>query len=217
RLSSGDTVRIFDEKGGEYKCKIVDYKGKEVNLDILEKYAPVEETFSHTIVLAQGVTKGSKMEYVIQKSAELGVDRIIPFCSSRTIPRFDEDKRKEKRLRWQKIAIEAVRQSMGKKIPEISQIVNFEDMLKEEPDANRLLLWEKEGEVGLKEYLNKRDYEKGFLCVIGPEGGFSCEETDLAKKRGFVPVSLGKRILRTETVAVVVLSIIMYEIGRIDS
>lgn len=214
RLKEGDTLTLFDGVGHEYGAVIRAFTPGGVSLEVITKE---DITLPETrITLAQSLPKGSKMEFIIQKATELGVSRIIPFISSRSIPRLTGDRAAGKAVRWRKVAVEASRQSGRGDVPEVSRIVSFDEMLRAtDGDALRIILWEAEEQRGLREILTDERYAgaDSFCVVIGPEGGFSWEEIEQARHEGFLTASLGKLILRTETAPLAVLSILQYEKG----
>jgi 16S rRNA (uracil1498-N3)-methyltransferase len=167
------------------------------------------------VTLAQSLLKGEKMDYLIQKATELGVKEIIPFFSSRSVPLLEKSKKLKRHHRWERIAIEASKQCGRGVVPKIESLQDYSDMLQTaSPDTLRLILWEKEG-IKLKEILERLKEKKKVFFIIGPEGGFSQLEVDEAKKTGFIPVTLGRRILRAETASLCFLSILQYEKGDI--
>ncbi|TFG37609.1 MAG: 16S rRNA (uracil(1498)-N(3))-methyltransferase, partial [Syntrophobacterales bacterium] len=149
-------------------------------------------------------------------STELGADRIIPFISSRSIPRLSESKATARRERWQRIAVEASRQCGRASIPEVTGIVAFEEMLglKKRGELG-IVLWEDESERGIKAILSDERYRDSdnFFVIVGPEGGFLKEEVEKAIAHDFISASLGTLILRTETAPLAILSILQYEKG----
>jgi len=154
------------------------------------------------------------MEWVIQKATELGVSEIVPFKSERSISLAERDSKQKKSHRWQEIAVKAVQQSRRATIPRVESYRSFREALEGcRGEGLRILLWEKGGEP-LKEILSQRSSKKIF-AMVGPEGGFTEEEVGLAKKKGFVPIKLGQRILRTETAAITLVAILQYELGDI--
>lgn len=214
RMRKGDKLSLFDGRGSEHEAVIVNLSEEKLSLKIGEKIKV--EVSNLNVTLAQSLPKGGKMDFIIQKSTELGADRIIPFVSSRSIPKLSESKAGARLERWRKIAIEASRQCGRAKMPEVNGIVTFEEMLKlRERESLGILLWEGETERGIKEILRDEKYRglDNFFIVVGPEGGFSREEVEKAKGNGFTSASLGKSILRTETAPLAILSIIQYETG----
>jgi 16S rRNA (uracil1498-N3)-methyltransferase len=152
------------------------------------------------------------MELIIQKTTELGVSAIIPFKSERSISLEERESKQKKSHRWQEIAIKAVQQSRRAGVPRVEAYLSFMEALKScEGEGLKILLYEKEGE-NLKNVL-KRYQPKKIFAMVGPEGGFTEEEVALAKDKGFIPVKLGQRILRTETAAITLVGILQYELG----
>jgi len=214
RLKMGDVVSLFDGRGSEHEAAITELSEGIITVEIgAKKRACLPDL---KVTLAQSLPKGSKMDFIIQKSTELGVDRIIPFMSSRSIPRLSERKAVERRKRWERIAVEACRQCGRARIPEIRSIVTFEEMLEaKEEESLGILLWEDETERGIKELLRDKRYgDSGdFFVIVGPEGGFSREEAERAIARDFISASLGSLILRAETAPLAILTILQYEKG----
>lgn len=213
RLKAGDGIVVFDGSGKEYEGTIFEEGPSFVLIEIQniissERESPLE------ISLAQGLLKGEKMDYLIQKATELGVKEIIPFFSSRSVPLLDKSKRLKRYHRWQRIAVEASKQCGRGVIPRIGPLQDYFEMLQApSPDSLRLILWEKEG-AGLKEIL-KMSKEKKIFFIVGPEGGASTKEVEQAKRAAFIAVNLGKRILRSETASLCLLGILQYEWGDI--
>jgi 16S rRNA (uracil1498-N3)-methyltransferase len=214
RLKEGDEVTVFDGLGKEFQGAIVEERLSSVvirieNVSFSKKDSRLEAT------LAQSLLKGEKMDYLIQKATELGVQDIIPFLSSRSVPLLEKAKRLERHRRWERIAVEASKQCGRGIVPKIESVQDYSGMLREAPSsALRLILWEKEG-MKLKEILGSSEEKKKIFFVIGPEGGFSQGEIEEGKRAGFIPVTLGKRILRAETASLCFLSILQYEQGDI--
>lgn len=214
RLRKGDGIIVFNGEGKEYEGKIV----KEGRTSVIVKVEHLLSSREDSILemtLAQSLLKGEKMDYLIQKATELGVRRIIPFFSSRSIPMFERTKKLERHRRWERIAIEASKQSGRAFIPRIEPPCNFSDMLSfASPKSLRLILYEKEGRR-LKEVLKgSKDWREIFF-VVGPEGGWNEREIEEAKGMEFVPVNMGTRILRAETASLGMLSILQYEWGDV--
>jgi 16S rRNA (uracil1498-N3)-methyltransferase len=155
------------------------------------------------------------MDYLIQKATELGIKELIPFYSSRSIPHLEKASRLRRHHRWEKIAIEASKQCGRGVIPVIKPLQEYSEMLQTvSSDSLRLILWEKEG-TRLKEVLGRTEEKTKVFFIVGPEGGLSQEEVEQAKKTGFIPITLGERILRAETASLCLLSILQYERGDI--
>lgn len=213
RLRAGDHILLFDGSGKEFRGEIAGIAKDLVSVNILEEKEgdtepPVE------IVLGQGIPKSDKMDLIVQKSTELGVSKIVPLYTERVIPKSFSPNKLE---RWRRIAIEACKQSGRVKVPEIAEPLALEKFVDSADAASlRLITWEGEKETSLKRALPASLKNNKVAFVIGPEGGLTESEIELAERSGFVPVSLGKRILRTETVSLALLSIIQYIYGDIS-
>lgn len=213
RLRVGDAVVLFDGSGMEFGGKIAGVNKDLVSVDITEAWegeteSPVE------ITLGQGIPKSDKMDLIVQKGAELGVSRIVPIYTERVVPTSFSANKIE---RWQRVAVEACKQSGRVKVPVISEPVGFDRFIKEtEPSSLKLVPWEGEKEASLKKVFPAVLKERKIAFIVGPEGGLTEPEIALAREYGFIPVSLGMRILRTETVSLALLSIIQYLYGDIS-
>jgi 16S rRNA (uracil1498-N3)-methyltransferase len=164
------------------------------------------------IVLAQALPEKERMELIIQKVTELGVAGIFPFQSEKSISLIEREARQKKAHRWQQISIKAVQQSRRARVPYVGACRSFQELLENLRDEGlKILLWEREGE-SLKTILERHHAQKIYV-MVGPEGGFTEKEVDLAKGKGFIPVKLGQRILRTETAAISLIAILQYELG----
>jgi 16S rRNA (uracil1498-N3)-methyltransferase len=217
RIEAGEPIEILDGNGHKYTCTVNNVHKKEVVVRILNKENYSVES-PVAVTLAQGIAKGGKMDLIIQKSTELGVSAVIPVITERS-----QVRNTKKLERWKKIAASASQQSGRDKIPEIFEPVELKQLLTP-PDHPLIKGWNKEGllklilsesykEQNLKKILKAEKDINQVLLLIGPEGGFSKEEITSAIKNGFVEVSLGPRILRTETAPIAIISIIQYELG----
>jgi len=214
RLKAGDEIIVFDGSGKEYEGTIVEERPSSVVIRIQNIFSSKKESHLE-ITLAQSLLKGEKMDYLIQKATELGVKKIIPFFSSRSVPLLEKSGRLKRHHRWERIAIEASKQCGRGVVPKIEPLQGYSEMLQSvSPDPLRLILWERE-KTNLKEVLGKSIGKKEIFFIIGPEGGFSQEEIEEANKAGFLRVTLGRRILRAETASLCLLSILQYDWGDI--
>lgn len=220
RKKVGDAVFLFDGKGVEYKGEIERLRDLEIRVKIISKVQRDTEP-KIKINLYQSIPKLKKFDFIVEKSTELGVSKIIPIISERTNYNVAAERSSAKLTRWQKIAMSASKQCGRTVVPEISQIQKFEDAVKsvcigKKPSQSvSLIPWECEQKNTLKTVLQSNSLISNFLSLnlfIGPEGGFSNAEIELACKCGVIPVTLGKRILRTETAPIVVISNILYEL-----
>ena len=210
RAREGEELTLCDGEGMDYQCRIVSLE-RGVLLDILSK--EVCETEPKTkITLYQGLPKADKMELIIQKCVELGVDRIVAVSTERAIVKLDK-KESKKLERWQKIAEAAAKQSGRGKIPEIGQqVLKFKEAVAEAKGLDGAIIpYEKEQETGIRQFVQGFQGES-IGVFIGPEGGFAEEEIALAKEAGITPITLGKRILRTETAGMTTAAILLYEL-----
>ena len=211
RRGAGDSLYLLDEDGGEYQAVITAHTSQQVEVRLLEKLPP-RELSSTRVILAQAVPKAQKMDHIVQKATELGVDSVIPFFSSRTGPRLSDDRLQKKCHRWQKIALESTKQCGRKDVATVEPIVRVEEIIeKRYNNILKIILWEDEKNRRLQDVLQNGKQCRNIMLLIGPEGGFTAEEVSLAKEGGFLSVSLGRNILRTETVSLYLLSILHYE------
>lgn len=214
RMEVGDRILLFDGTGWEYTAELTQIDSKQCLAKILDKsYSEQEPDVQVTIF--QGIPKSGKMESIIQKSVELGVSTIIPTALDRCVAKLDSGKKEvEKIKRWNKISLEAAKQCGRGKVPEILPSVSFTEAIKQMQRMDLALMPYEvlghQGECSLKSILQAGEYRR-IGILIGPEGGFSDQEAQYAKEKGVHLVGLGKRILRTETVASAMLAMIMYE------
>lgn len=211
RGKAGDILTVCDGKGNDYTAEITSVSDKSVTLEIKETFVTKSEP-SVRITLYQGLPKGDKIETIIQKCVELGVCGIVPVNTERCIVKIDKNKENKKMERWRKIAESAAKQSGRGIIPSVGQVVSFENALKEASSMDGAVIpYELEEKNGLKSFLDGFKGES-LAVFIGPEGGFSIDEIEKAVKSGVVPVTLGKRILRTETAGMAAAANILFYI-----
>ncbi len=216
RLGIGDTIRVCDTAGYDYTAEISAATDGRVECSILSKTKSNTEP-NVCVTLYQGVPKGQKMDYIIEKTTELGITRIVPVTMSRCVVKFDSDKDKKKKCdRWQKVAVAAAKQSGRGIIPEVCLPITFDEALRQMKDTDLAVVpYECEDEAGLKPYLRSNTGAKSIAVMIGPEGGFDPKEIDKVLQSDIKTITLGKRILRTETAGEVTLALIMYELDEI--
>lgn len=212
RLKSGDIVEITDSEQFEYMAEIVSVDAGCIQAKIIDKQKFSREP-ELKVTLFQGVPKQGKMEFIIQKCTELGVDTIVPIFTVRTIV-SNKGNFKNKVERWKKVAVEAVKQCRRGTIPEVLEGKNFREMLPMLGHYDVTIFpYENEETYTLKECLHDLPQKpKSMAIIIGPEGGFSEQEANALKELGVHCVSLGKTILRTETAGMATLAMIMYEL-----
>jgi 16S rRNA (uracil1498-N3)-methyltransferase len=215
RLGVGDRVVLFDGVGLEAEAQIIRIGPRALEVKI-EARRPAPEARRPDVTLIQALTKGDKLDLVVQKATELGVARVLPVTTSRSVPRFGDAgamRALGRRARWQKIAREAARQSGRADVPDIEPITTFATALAAAAkDAFKLMLWEGEREHTLRAVLPAPPPAR-ILLAVGPEGGFAADEVEAARAAGFVSVALGPRVLRTETAALVALAILGFALG----
>lgn len=220
RMKPGEEISVkngCDDK--EYRCGIEELGENEI---ICQLRFIKEEGLElpSKIYLFQGLPKGDKMELIIQKAVELGVHEVIPVASKRAVVKLDERKAKSKVLRWQGIAEAAAKQSKRGIIPQVHDVMSFAQAADYSRRAQvRLIPYELAEESGqgmekTKSIISSLRPGEDVAVFIGPEGGFDQEEIETAIDKGLIPITLGKRILRTETAGMAVLAIIMYHLEQ---
>jgi 16S rRNA (uracil1498-N3)-methyltransferase len=213
KIKPGESIIVFDGQGYRYECTVQKVHKKEI-IALLNKKEPYSVESPLAITLAQGMARGEKMDLIVQKSTELGIQKIIPVITERS-----QVRNTQKIDRWRKVARSAAQQSGRDRVPEIMEPMELSDLMniKNSPFAKggilKLILSESHEERNLKKTLNSINDTGAITLLIGPEGGFSKEEVGTAVDNGFLEVSLGPRILRTETAPIAAISIIQYERG----
>lgn len=207
RMKKGDEVTLCDGEGMFYDAVLECFDAKSVTAHITKKYcAPTEPKVRITIY--QGVPKNPKLETIVQKATEIGVAGIVPVDSARTVAKIDKPQKLE---RLRRIAYEAAKQSKRGILPEVGEVLSFEKAVEEAKKADLAIIpYEEEKECSLKKALREKQPET-VAILIGPEGGFEKSEVELALKNSISPVTLGTRILRTETSGIIVGGIVLYE------
>jgi 16S rRNA (uracil1498-N3)-methyltransferase len=221
RATPGEEAFVFDGCGQEHRCKFRTVQNDRAQLDVLDA---VEEVVESPIQLeiAQGLAKGEKFDFIVQKATELGVTSIAPI-----VTRYSEiklaDLHATKRVeRWRRISLEALKQCGRRMLVDISEPTTFEaylQALRSDSDGSGALVkstcfvFNERGGIALDEALGQISDSSRITAMIGPEGGWSIEEIDFAEKAGCISISLGRRVLRTETAAVVALALIQNALG----
>ncbi|MFP4660697.1 MAG: 16S rRNA (uracil(1498)-N(3))-methyltransferase [Halanaerobiales bacterium] len=237
RMQKGDCFIVNNGDGLDYTVKIKDITEEMVIAEIIDKERNRNET-TINVTLAQAIPKKSNMDLIVQKCTEIGAKKIIPINTSRTIVKLSGKKLERRIDRWQKIAQEAAKQSRRGIIPEIKELINFQELKPLFKNYDLVLVpWEDEEVHGLREIwnsmyldLNKNETgpkcqkeksheqehnEKNILIIIGPEGGFSSVEIKFIQDNGGHAITLGPRILRTETAGLVALTAVLYQAGEL--
>ncbi len=212
RCKENDKLEVCDMDNNEYICEIREINKDNILLDIIEK-VNIKRESSLKVKLYQGMPKGTKMELILQKLTEIGVDEIVLVQTKRSVTKIDNKKEDKKIERWERIIYEAAKQSKRGKIPTLRGVLSFKEALKdmENNDLN-LCPYENERTISIKECL--KDVNASTIGIfVGPEGGFEEDEIEKIQDMDGKVVSLGPRILRTETASVVASSIVLYELS----
>ena len=217
RMKFGERVRISNQSGRDFLCSVESLCDDEVILHIEEKDIPGTE-LPAKIYLFQGIPKGERMETVIEKAVELGVHEIIPVAMKYCVVKLDEKKAEKKVARWQEIARSAAKQSKRSIIPRIHSLMNFREAAAYAQECDRRLVpYENEDGMAATVRAFEELGDVGSVSVfIGPEGGFAEEEIEALRKDSQV-ISLGKRILRTDTASITMLSMLMMHLEMCES
>ncbi len=218
RLKEGEEIVLSDGRGAECEAVVSYPAGGRAELKIRNQ--ATRKSQAVPIILAQSLPKGDKMDAIIRQVVELGVRRIVPYRSARSVPRISADKGTARVARWQRIAEESARQTGRAHIPQVDPIHSFEEMVRMAlpEDACRLIFWEEEKEAGFRETLRSIGEGTAAYClIVGPEGGLSTDEVRLAREAGFRSVSLGRNVLKVETAAPAVVAMLQYEIGGLGT
>ncbi len=212
RMKPGEKVRISTRTGANYLCSITQVEEMSVTAQIVEAVAGTE--LPNRIVLFQGLPKADKMELIIQKAVELGAAEIVPVSMKNCVVKLDAKKAGNKVKRWQQIAESAAKQSKRSLIPAVHEVLSYREAVAYAAECDvRLVPYENEqGMAGTKATIEAIGPGESIAVFIGPEGGFDESEIAMARDAGMKTISLGNRILRTETAGLAALSILMYQI-----
>lgn len=213
RMKAGEELMVSDGNNWQYCCAVKEYLPEKAVLKILKKEL-VDTELPSKLYLFQGLPKQDKMELIVQKAVELGVCQVIPVMTRRCVVKLDAKKAAKKVSRWQQIAESAAKQAGRGYIPEIRDVMTLEEALAFAGQLDvRLIPYElAEGMEHTRDVIGKIMPGQSVGIFIGPEGGFEKEEVEQAVEKGVLPVTLGKRILRTETAGLAVLSVLMYRL-----
>ena len=211
RMRPGEKILVSTGGEKEYHCAVSDFPEGEV-LAAIEEVTAADRELPSGIVLFQGLPKGDKMELIIQKAVELGATEIVPVEMKRCVVKLDRKKAEKKAERWKTIALGAAKQSKRMQIPTVHTPVTFQQALAMMAESDvRLMPYENaEGMEGTRRILESIEPGESIAVLIGPEGGIDEAEVEMAMKAKVEPITLGKRILRTETAGMTVLSILVY-------
>jgi 16S rRNA (uracil1498-N3)-methyltransferase len=213
RLKIDTPVRLADGRGAECAGIIREIGRDHLTVAVEERHAAAPSGGTLRITLIQGLPKGEKMELILQKGTELGVNEVIPFQADRSVSRIPADRQDERLRRWQRIAAEAARQAGRPDIPTVRLAGGVVEAVLDADHDLKLLLWEEERATTLKGAMADRPRPASIAVIVGPEGGLTAAEAETARNSGFIPVTLGKRILRTETAGIALVAILQYLYG----
>ena len=215
RMRPGEELMVSDGNNFKYLCAVEEYGEGGAVLRILEEMQTDTE-LSSKLYLFQGLPKQDKMELIVQKAVELGAYQVIPVSTRRSVVKLDEKKALKKVERWQQIALSAAKQAGRGYIPQMADVMSYPEALSYAKKLDVVLIPYElaEGMKETKEIIESIVPGQSVGIFIGPEGGFEAEEIGEAKREGVIPVTLGRRILRTETAAITVLSWLMYRLEQ---
>ena len=210
RLRSGDELTVFDGSGGEFGARIEEFRKDAVVVGV-DEHRTADRESPLSLTLAQGISRGERMDWIIQKATELGATRIVPVFTQRSVVRLDDKQAGRKLQHWRAITVAACEQCGRNRLPDLATPVEFFDVLPASftPNATRLLL-SPHADLRIDDL---RDIQSGVSVLIGPEGGLDEVEQEAAIAAGFKAVRMGPRVLRTETAAIAALTILQRYFG----
>jgi 16S rRNA (uracil1498-N3)-methyltransferase len=215
RVTAGEELAFVVPRRFRYRVRVEQVDARRLTGTVLDRLA-APARLSPPLVLAQAILKGERMDWVIQKSTELGIDAIIPLVTRRGVVRPRKERSPGQQERWQRVALEAAQQSERWDIPSVSVPMEAERLFEDPSAASlRLILSERISGCGLEAADASARTEAPMIMAVGPEGGWTGEEIDHAQGRDFIPVSLGSRILRAETAGIAALCILQHRLGRL--
>lgn len=215
RLHSGDEIYVFDGAGREFHCIVQTIRRDSTEVNVIADVEPLRPESTLHLTLAIALLKGEKFDLVIQKATELGVTRIVPLTTDRADIRLRGGDDVRKRLaRWQRIALEAAKQTGRACVPEVSAPLAFNALLMMEPamNATRIMFSERQGGL-FSDVTNGAERPEEIVALVGPEGGWADDEIELARQGGWEIVTLGGRTLRAETAAIAVVVLLQHRFG----
>lgn len=208
RLKAGDEITLFDTDSIEYRGNIKEITKRDITVDI-ESIEQVNTESPIEITLLQGLPKADKMDYIIEKATELGVTRIVPVITERS-----QIRERDRKKRWDRIALEATKQCGRIKPTIIENTLEFEEAIKLYGENELAVILNVSYEISAKDYIkNSLQAPQNIVLFVGPEGGFTDNEVLLGNKMGFISLGLGPRVFRTETASIAVLSVLQFHYG----
>lgn len=216
RLRVGDEITAFDGAGQEYLVRLTSVAATHVQGERLASLASPRLP-SQSCILGQALPKGAKMDLIVEKCSELGLTTLVPLYTERTVVREASERLVTKMARWQRIAAAAARQCGRRTLLEVQPPMALRDFCVHYGSAPvKLVCWEEERQQGIRQVLESMTDQGPVVIVIGPEGGLTAHEVEVARTEGFTTVSLGPHLLRTETAAIVLTGIVRYSLGELE-
>jgi len=216
RLRAGDTIAAFDGAGHEWRLRLLRVSGTQVQAEIIACQL-ADTTALAPVILGQALPKSAKMDLIVEKCSELGLTTLVPLYTERTVVRETPERLPARIARWQRIAEAAAKQCGRHTLLDVQTPQSLADFCQHSPaEAAKILCWEGERQGGIRHVLESLRDAGSYVVLIGPEGGWTGAEVELARTHGFVPVSLGPRVLRTETAAIAITSLIRYSRGDLE-
>jgi 16S rRNA (uracil1498-N3)-methyltransferase len=219
RLQPGDEVYVFDGAGKEFRCAVRDFSRDGAALHVLAEVEPARPESPLDLMLGIALLKGEKFDLVVQKATELGASRVVPVTTSRADVRIrNGDEAKRKVTRWQRIALEAAKQCGRARLMNIEDPAEFKALVDRPPEQGelRLMFAERDGSSLTEAARNQQSVSPKVFALVGPEGGWTDDEIELAREGGWQIVTLGGRTLRAETAAIAIVALLQHRFGDLD-
>jgi len=225
RMTPGDEAFVFDGCGNEFRGRFSRVSDDRAEVEISDSLSDEVES-PLNLILAQALAKGEKFDFIVQKATELGVSRITPLMTRYADIRLDEKQKISRTERWRRISLESTKQCGRRRLVQITEplsiyqfmsVVESSNHAAEENADHSLLLFSERGGVGVNEALGEASNSRPIVALVGPEGGWSDDELETLNDYGCKPVTLGPRIIRTETAALVAITLIQHALGDLSS
>lgn len=203
RLAPGDTLTLFNGEGGEYAATLASIDKRSATAEV-KAFSPREAELAHAIILAQALPEAAKMDWIIEKAVELGATGVQPLATQRCVVRLAAERAQKKLQHWQGVAVAAAEQCCRNRVPQIGDVANFPSWIAQQ-DMHRRILLTPRADMSLTDWARHHP-PQALTLIIGPEGGLSDQEEDAALQHGALTLSIGSRILRTETAGMAALA-----------
>ena len=216
RLTMGDVVHVFDGEGREFRCEISEVARDSAQLNVIEEADAARPESPLKLTLAVALLKGERFDLVVQKATELGITSMIPIITSRADVKIKSDDEAGRKIaRWRRIVLEATKQCGRAHLMKIEAPINFANLISDRADTDelRLMFAERAGDLFENALEAPAARQKNVLALIGPEGGFSDDEIDQAREAGWMIITLGGRVMRAETAAIAITSLLQHRFG----